>query len=74
MMQELAGAARSAIDALKDQPLSLALVIMNLALLLVFWFILSAIDQHNRERETQIFEQQKHVAELLAKCVVPPTP
>lgn len=57
--------------ALKEEPLSLALVAMNLALLMVFWFILSNVSAQ-REREVGLmYQDKKEVRELLAKCVVP---
>lgn len=57
---------------MKDQPLSLALVIMNLALLGLFYVIMDRVS-HTREREiNQLHQEQKEVRELLAKCVVPP--
>ena len=61
------------LDVMKREPLSLSLVVMNLALLFVFWFILNTVAKNNSAREGQLFEQQKHTAELLSRCVVPPT-
>ena len=59
------------LDALKREPLSLALVAMNLALLVFFYFILSAVSQQ-REREVGlIFDDKKAIQDLLSKCVVP---
>ena len=70
-VEEAGQTARSLIDALKAEPLSLALAVMNVALLAVFWFILSTLATSNRAREIQLFEQQRHTAELLSRCVVP---
>ena len=50
------------LDVMKREPLSLSLVVMNLALLFVFWFILKTVADNNHVREGQLFEQQKHSA------------
>jgi hypothetical protein len=61
-------------DSLKREPLSLALVLMNLALLGFFWLILNAVAQQ-REREVKLmYEDKKEVRELIAKCIVPEKP
>jgi hypothetical protein len=61
----------SFIDALKREPLSLALVAMNLALLGFFWLILNAVAQQ-REREVNLlYEDKKEVRELISRCIVP---
>lgn len=68
---EAGKAAGSFIDALKREPLSLALVVMNLALLLFFYVLLTAVAAQ-REREIGLlYADKKDVRELLAKCVVP---
>lgn len=59
------------IDALKREPLSLALVLMNLALLGFFWLILNAVAAQ-REREVNLlYEDKKEVRELISRCIVP---
>jgi hypothetical protein len=61
-------------EALKREPLSLALVVMNLSLLGFFWLILNAVAAQ-REREVNLlYEDKKEVRELIAKCVVPTPP
>ena len=56
---------------MKDQPLSLALVVMNLSLLVLFWIILDKVS-HNRANEIALLHnEQKEVREMLAKCIVP---
>jgi hypothetical protein len=58
-------------DAMKKEPLSLSLVLMNLCLLGFFWLILNAVAQQ-REREVNLlYEDKKEVRELIAKCIVP---
>lgn len=48
------------VDALKANPLALALVVMNLALLGIVWFELNLI-----------FTQQREISALLSKCIDP---
>lgn len=71
-VEESAKLAGGFMDALKREPLSLALVVMNLSLLGFFWLILNAVAAQ-REREINLlYEDKKEVRELIAKCVVPP--
>lgn len=67
--------AGSFMDALRREPLSLALVAMNLALLGFFYFLMVTIATQ-REREVGlIYEDKKQTREILAHCVIPaPTP
>lgn len=59
------------IDALRAEPLSLALVVMNLSLLVFFYVLLTAV-AGQREREVSLlYSDHKEVRELLSKCVVP---
>ncbi len=56
-------------DSLKREPLSLALVVMNLALLVVFFYILMSVAAQ-REREIKLlYDDKKDVRDLLLKCV-----
>lgn len=59
------------IEALKKEPLSLALVLMNIVLLFFFWVILSAIATQRASEIGLLYADHKEVRELLAKCVVP---
>lgn len=59
------------IDALKKEPLSLALVFMNICLLGFFYVLLTTVSAQ-REREINLlYADKKEVRELLSKCVVP---
>lgn len=60
--------ARTFIDALKDQPLSLALVVMNLVLLAYLYY--AGIIAHNeRALETKLmYENRTAVAKMLSEC------
>lgn len=57
---------------MKDQPLSLALVIMNVALLVLFWMIMDRVSETRGREMKLIYDEHKEVRELLAKCVIPP--
>ena len=69
---ESAKAVGGFIDALKREPLSLALVAMNLALLLFFYVILNRIADQRKEEIGLLYADKKEVRDLLARCVVPP--
>jgi hypothetical protein len=61
-------------DAMKSQPLSLALVVMNFALI-GFIYIQSAQFTDQRKENVALFVKvQGEVQQLLAKCVIPPNP
>jgi hypothetical protein len=64
----------SLIDALKKEPLSLALIVMNICLLGFFYFLLTTV-ANQREREVGLlYQDKKEVREMLAKCIVPTSP
>jgi hypothetical protein len=57
---------------MKEQPLSLALSIMNIALIaLIWWFTTKQIEVRNHDLELY-FAHQKETSQLLARCIVPP--
>ena len=58
-------------DALKREPLSLALVVMNLCLLLFFYVVLTTVAAQRKSEIELLYADKKDVRELLAKCVVP---
>ena len=61
--------AKSFIDAMKGQPLSLALVVMNVMLLgFLYYSGVTATQERHKELE-MLYENRKLVAELLYKCV-----
>jgi len=60
------------VDSLKAQPLSLALVVMNLALI---GFIYMQGTAFNTQRETNVklfIDVQREVQKLLSQCIIPP--
>lgn len=70
--EEGANVAKSFIGALRHEwPLSLALVLMNICLLVFCWLILSSVSA-TREREIGLLYADKaKVQDMLAHCVVP---
>lgn len=70
-VEEAGKLAGTFMDSLKQQPLSLALVVMNVALLGIFFYVIN-VNAKQREREVAlIYADQKEIRNLLAKCVVP---
>jgi hypothetical protein len=61
------------VDALKSQPLSLALVMMNLALLAYVFYRENHVATSRQETTRMILDYQKEVGQLLSRCVVPGT-
>ena len=67
-IEEGAKAANSFIDALKAQPLSLALVVMNIGLL-GFLYYSAVVAAAERRRETELlYENRREMAQLLYQC------
>jgi hypothetical protein len=61
-------------EAMKNEPLSLALCVMNLCLLAFFYVLLTTVSAQ-REREVGLlYADKKEVREMLAKCIVPLPP
>jgi hypothetical protein len=70
-VEEVGKVAGGFMDAMKGQPLALALVVMNIALLALFWWIGKTVAA-TREREIGLlYADQKEIRELLGRCVVP---
>jgi hypothetical protein len=71
--EEAGKVATSFIDALKTQPATLALIVANLAMLGFLFYALAGAADFRQQMISQQYEYQKHVAELLARCVIPGT-
>jgi len=70
-VEEAGKVATGIVGALAQQPLALALVIMNLCLLGLFYLIMDRTDRHNLAREEAARAEQKEIREMMAKCIVP---
>ena len=70
-VEEVGKVANSFIDSLKSEPLSLALVFMNIVLLGFFWFILSTLSSQRQREIDMLYADHREVRDLLARCIVP---
>lgn len=70
-VEEAGKAASGFIDALKGQPLSLALVVMNVAMLAMLFYWASSVQAARLEAIRMVLDVEKQVHEILSKCVVP---
>jgi len=69
VIEETGKTTRSFFDALKDQPLSLALVVMNFALVAYLFYSGSSITEQRNETTRMIVAWQKETDTLMANCV-----
>jgi hypothetical protein len=73
-IEEGAKAAGTFFTIMKEQPLSLALSVMNIALIaLIWWFTTKQIEVRNHDLELY-FAHQKETSLLLSRCIVPKQP
>jgi hypothetical protein len=60
-----------AVDALKSQPVTLAMIIMNVIFVAaIFWGVRGTRDQQHMIMQA-LLEQHQEAQQLLAKCIVP---
>jgi hypothetical protein len=59
-------------EALKDQPLSLALVVMNITLLGFLYYVQAAATAERHHETELLYQNRKEVADLLARCSIAP--
>lgn len=69
-IEEGAKAAGGVVDALKSQPLTLALVIMNVTLLGFLYFYHSGINEERKREQELLYQNRREVGELLARCTI----
>lgn len=60
-------------DSMKTQPLALALVVMNFALIGFIYMQSSQFTTQRKENVELFIKVQTEVQQLLSKCVIPPT-
>jgi len=60
------------IDSMKDNPLSLALCVMNFAMIGLLYYQSSLFNTQRQENVKLFLEVQKEVQKLLSQCIVPP--
>jgi hypothetical protein len=68
-VEEAGKTARSFMDALKDQPLSLALVVMNFALVAYLFYSGASLTSQRQETTRMIVAWQERTDQLMANCV-----
>jgi hypothetical protein len=68
---EVGKAASGFVESMKTQPLAFALVVMNLALLGLFYIIADRLAEQRRHEVDALHQEQKETRELLSRCVVP---
>jgi len=68
-LEEGAKAARTFVDSLKEQPLSLALVVVIFALLGFVYYQGVTINQERHQELTLLYENRKYVTDALASCI-----
>ena len=56
------------------EPLSLALVLMNIALLAFFYVLLTAVAAQRASEVALLYADHKEVRDLLSRCIVVPPP
>jgi hypothetical protein len=71
MTHEAGEAARSFVDALKDQPLSLALVVMNIALIGYLYYDGASNKKLRTDEMALLYRNQRETSQLLARCTLP---
>jgi len=67
--EEAGKVAATFMDIMRAQPLSLALVIMNFALIGLIYFGTSTISERRAKEFERIMEQQEKLGQLLYNCV-----
>ena len=70
-VEEVGQTTRSFMDAMKEQPLALALCVMNMALLALFFYAGHWTSQTRQQEFKMIFDQNDKVHQLLFQCVPP---
>ncbi len=68
-IDEAGKAANTVLDSLKGQPLSLALVLMNIALLLLVFWTANQQSESRKEMAKLILQRQSESELLLSKCI-----
>ena len=73
-MQTTGQAAMGFMDAMKSQPLALALVVLSFALIGLLYFQSAQFTTQRKENVALFVEVQREVQKLLSQCLVPPPP
>ena len=68
-IKEIGQTTRSFFDALKDQPLSIALVVMNFAMMAFLFYIGHSTQEYRKEATKMIISWSEATDQLMAQCV-----
>jgi hypothetical protein len=61
----------SLVEAMRKEPLSLALCVMNLSLLFFFYLLLTAVAAQREKEVGLLYADKKEIREVLSRCIVP---
>jgi predicted Na+-dependent transporter len=70
-MSEVGQAANTFMEAMKSQPLALALCVMNFALLALMYYQSKGFTEQRQQNITMFIEYQKEVQRALSTCGAP---
>jgi len=68
-VEEVGKVAGNFVDAMKTQPLALALALMNIGLLLLFYYIAAAISERRAHEFDLMMAQNEKTNQLLYNCL-----
>lgn len=71
-LEEGGKAINSVIDAMKSQPMTLALLIMNIGLLTFMYFSSTAAHKEREHEMDLLYQNRESVGKLLAECIPQP--
>ena len=69
--EEAAKVASGFMTAMSSNPVMLGLVVMNLAMVGMLWFVIKVAQDMRKSEFEMIFAQQKEVQQILTRCIVP---
>lgn len=69
--QEGAKVATSIVDAMRAQPLMLAVIVLNAIIITLVYFAITSNRDHQHEIMKALVEQSTKSQELLSRCIVP---
>jgi len=67
-VEEASKVAVGFVDSMKQQPLALAMIALNICFLIFFWAIFSAASSRGHEREQALYAAQKELRDGLLQC------
>jgi hypothetical protein len=70
-VEEGAKVASGFVTAMSSNPVMLGLVVMNLAMVGMLWFVIKVAQDMRKSEFEMIFVQQKEVQDILTRCIVP---